>query len=221
MTATYHVSSVITNMSLLKCWGSNTFNILGLSLDSKELPYSSSPEEIEIATTSNDGDVYAKDLAVGWRLSCIITSTKELQCWGWTDYLLMNYTKKGMKRPTSFPTSNKDDDEEFPVQVALGASDHMCIVTNNNIMKCAGQNEFGEIGDGSNAVRDLPTAVDLEQEKVEGVFPIQMSLGYKNTCAVMSDGHLKCWGSNRYGKLGDGTRIDRFIPITSSSENNV
>ena len=41
----------------------------------------------------------------------------------------------------------------------------------------------------------------------------RISAGYGHTCGHDLDGKLYCWGDNRYGQLGDGTRIDRLTPV--------
>lgn len=35
-----------------------------------------------------------------------------------------------------------------------------------------------------------------------------------HSCAVTATGRVKCWGTNRYGELGDGTRRSRATPVT-------
>ncbi|RZO66325.1 MAG: hypothetical protein EVA89_00490 [Sandaracinaceae bacterium] len=50
------------------------------------------------------------------------------------------------------------------------------------------------------AVVELPPVVDVE-------------LGFSHACARADDGGVWCWGQNRDGELGDGTRDDRLRPV--------
>jgi alpha-tubulin suppressor-like RCC1 family protein len=39
------------------------------------------------------------------------------------------------------------------------------------------------------------------------------ALGFQFTCAVRADATVRCWGSNGYGQLGDGTLVDSTTPV--------
>ena len=40
-----------------------------------------------------------------------------------------------------------------------------------------------------------------------------VSTGFRHTCVVTTGGGVKCWGVNWSGRLGDGTRRERTIPV--------
>ena len=48
----------------------------------------------------------------------------------------------------------------------------------------------GQIGDGTTDDRNQPTTVILSGQND----PIQISAGYRSTCALFDDGKLQCWG---------------------------
>ena len=42
---------------------------------------------------------------------------------------------------------------------------------------------------------------------------IDVSAGQRHTCAILSDGSLRCWGLNSYGQLGDNSERYRPLPM--------
>ena len=101
---------------------------------------------------------------------------------------------------------------------------HTCAVTTAGAAKCWGANESGELGDGTTHNRTKPVTV---YHAGAGVAQISAG-GYKKkgmTCLVTTGGSVQCFGSNNGvhnlapidshgGQLGDGTTIQRHIPIT-------
>ncbi len=91
--------------------------------------------------------------------------------------------------------------------IAAGSA-HTCVLTSAGGVKCWGSNWSGQIGIGTvgGFVPNAVTPVGLQ----EGVASI--AAGGSHTCVIAVSGALKCWGSNRFGQLGDGTTIDRAEP---------
>jgi alpha-tubulin suppressor-like RCC1 family protein len=44
-----------------------------------------------------------------------------------------------------------------------------------------------------------------------------IAVGVYHTCALTASGGVRCWGSNGYGQLGDGTIDARLTPVDVSS----
>ena len=46
-----------------------------------------------------------------------------------------------------------------------------------------------------------------------GQLAVQVAPARNETCVLMADGSVNCWGWNLYGELGDGTGIDSLTPV--------
>jgi Regulator of chromosome condensation (RCC1) repeat len=65
----------------------------------------------------------------------------------------------------------------------------------------------GPLGDGTEDGHNSPVDVIGLGSGV-----IAVTAGWNHTCAIISGGGVKCWGSNMSGQLGDGTTEERHIP---------
>jgi alpha-tubulin suppressor-like RCC1 family protein len=78
---------------------------------------------------------------------------------------------------------------------------------------CWGNNQYGQLGDGTTINRTTPTAVAEPMFFVEAVVA-----GGGHTCAVESRAQtqmgVRCWGLNDQGQLGDGTTDNRQAPVS-------
>jgi alpha-tubulin suppressor-like RCC1 family protein len=96
--------------------------------------------------------------------------------------------------------------------VAAGC-DTSCFLKTNGEVWCAGYNTYGQLGDGSNSERHVPT-------KVYGLDPndpvVSISVSpyvygrdcVDHTVALTAGGNVYSWGYNGYGQLGLGTTVD-------------
>ena len=84
--------------------------------------------------------------------------------------------------------------------------DHACAVKTDNTVACFGNNEYGQLGDGTMTSRTTVAAVP----KLANV--TQVSAGTNHTCAVHTDASVSCWGDAQTGAIGTYTMIDIKTP---------
>jgi alpha-tubulin suppressor-like RCC1 family protein len=77
-----------------------------------------------------------------------------------------------------------------------------------------GQNNYGQLGDGTTTSRRSPVTVFGYGTNWCSVASIR-----NHTLAVKTDGGLWIWGRNNYGQLGDGTTTSRCSPGRIPGEN--
>lgn len=94
-------------------------------------------------------------------------------------------------------------------QVAISSGfDYNCTLLNSSAVKCWGANDFGNLGDGTTTQRLTPTTVSGLSSGVSAI-----AVGNRHSCAVLDSGAVRCWGTNNFGQLGDGTQTQRNTPV--------
>jgi len=93
--------------------------------------------------------------------------------------------------------------------VAISASSvHSCAILQNGQVKCWGSNLFGQLGTGDATNRgDLAGEMGAALPAVglgTGRTATAISVGGGQSCAILDNGQLKCWGRNNFGQLGLG-----------------
>ena len=94
------------------------------------------------------------------------------------------------------------------VAVAAGGNDFACALTSRGGVKCWGDNQVGQLGDGSTTSRLYPVDVSGLASGVTAI-----AAGSSHTCALTTRGGVVCWGNNYNGLLGDGTFINSAVPV--------
>lgn len=106
--------------------------------------------------------------------------------------------------------------EPLPDAVTLDAGDfHTCAVLDDGSVYCWGNNNYGQLGDGTTTGRVVPVAVTSLTDVAS------VSAGGFVTCALTTDGTLSCFGINEQGELGNGTTVNSSVPVEVSNFDDV
>jgi LPXTG-motif cell wall-anchored protein len=86
---------------------------------------------------------------------------------------------------------------------------HTCALLVSGTVQCWGGNASGQLGDGTTNDSNTPVSVQGLTSAVEA-----LTGGWRNSCVLLSNGEIKCWGDNTYGQIGDGTNTNRSLPVS-------
>lgn len=102
--------------------------------------------------------------------------------------------------------------------VALEARERgNCALKADGTVMCWGDNEYGQLGDGSTEQRATPVAVS----GLSGVVALASGSSAEHSCALKADRSVVCWGENGAGQLGDGSTTQRNTPVAVASLSDV
>lgn len=186
----------LTSAGGAKCWGWNGFGQIGNGRTTdRKMPADVSGLAGGVAL-----------LAAGGVHTCALTGAGGAKCWGDNSFgQLGDGTLIQHRTPVDVSGLASG------VAALAAGGNHTCALTNVGGVKCWGDNEYGQLGDGTVISRTLPVDVSGLASGVTA-----LALGTDHTCAVTGTGGVKCWGYNLFGQLGDGTFIDSLIPVDVS-----
>lgn len=199
---------VVVATGALRCWGADAAGQLGH----------------DTVVTVGDGTVPIKAagdillggkavaVAAGIEHTCALLTTQAVRCWG----------NGGGGRLGYDNTSNVSDGSGLSIQVAgdvpLGFAakavaitaghDHTCALLTTGAVRCWGQGPFGQLGHDSTF--NIGDGVAGHQSiEAAGDVPLSgnvtaITTGDAHTCALMTTGGVRCWGSSADGRLGYG-----------------
>ena len=190
------------------CWGRNNDGQLGNgTITDSDLP-------VEVKTPAGTGFLSTvTGVSAGRDIACAAVSSHHLYCWGSNGYgELGDGTTTTSRLPVEVKTPAGTGFLSTVTGVSVGTWT-TCAAVSSVHLYCWGDNSYGQLGDGTTTTSHLP--VEVKTPAGAGVLSTAtaVSEGTSTTCAIVSSGHLYCWGYNGYGELGDGTTTTSHLPV--------
>jgi alpha-tubulin suppressor-like RCC1 family protein len=215
-----HACALLSN-GTVQCWGDNAYGQLGDGM-------STGPETCAVGgsfgcssvpvTVSGLSGVIA--ITAGYAHTCALLSGGTLECWGDNAY-----GELGTGSCTG-PQQCDNPDGAYacsttPVAVpglsgvtAVAAGDdgtHTCALLSGGV-ECWGFDQLGELGNGTTTGPQTCTWGSFDYTTFTSPVAVSgltgatsVAAGGEDSCALVADGGVECWGMNYYGQLGDGT----------------
>ncbi len=190
-----HTCALIVD-GTVKCWGADESGQLGDGstgdADNRRLT------AVAVSSVTN-----ATQIAAGQRHTCALIADGTVKCWGNNtsgqigDGTIGDASNHRLTPVTVVGITNA-------VQITAGVS-NTCAQLLDGSIQCWGDNEYGQVGDGSIFQPRLAPV------NVVGVTDgLNTETGYRHTCSLLKDHSLTCWGWDYFGQLGDGTNGDAY-----------
>jgi alpha-tubulin suppressor-like RCC1 family protein len=187
------------------CWGGNRHGELGDgTANAAGQRDATTPREVP-------GLADVRSFVAGANMTCAVTGAGAALCWGDnTDGRLGDGTTANSPSPVQVVGL-----EASAAQIsATGGSG--CAVMDSGAIKCWGENEKAQLGSGSSSAMSL-TPVD-----VVGVSDASfVQAGASHTCALLTGGTVKCWGSDTNGQVGTNHTGNEPTPFAVPGLTNV
>ena len=139
-------------------------------------------------------DVQVATISAGRSHTCASTTSNLARCWGSNiDDQLAGGNIGFAPEPITVPNL------AGTVLATTAGGKHSCAVRTGGELRCWGENEDGQIGDGTTDEALIPTAISTPPQNV-----VSAVAGDTHTCGIASGGSVHCWGQNDVGQLGRG-----------------
>ncbi len=183
-------------------WGRNAEGQLGDGTTTRRTT------PVAVSTPSGMSTVVA--IAAGDYHTVALDAAGHAWTWGWNDYGQLGdgtTTRRNTPVAVSMPSGMGTI-----VAIAAGYLHTVALDSAGNVWAW-GNNDYGQLGDGTTSQRNTPVAVSAPSGMGTVV---AIAAGGYHTVALDAAGHVWTWGYNVLGQLGDGTTTNRTTPVAVS-----
>jgi alpha-tubulin suppressor-like RCC1 family protein len=227
-----HTCAILVDSSAIKCWGENDQGQLGLGTQDDHGDGIGGMGGSLPAVDMGSG-ITAKAIVAGESHTCAILNNSAIKCWGRANEGQMGLFKWDENigdDPGEMGVTGQDDLTNLgtgrtAAAIAAGKN-HNCAILDNSSIKCWGANASGQLGigdivnrgattDGNDQMGGYLPEVDLGSGRTaRGIIA-----GDNQTCAILDNASIKCWGANASGQLGIGDTNNRGDNASEMGDN--
>lgn len=188
------------------CWGRNGSGQLG----------NGNTNDSNIPVLVSSGTITFSSISAGRYHTCGIASNGNGYCWGnGGNGRLGNGGTANSSVPVLVNQGERQSGVTFTSMTLGPRAQHSCAVGSDGNGFCWGYNGQGQLGNNSTTDSSAPVLVS-QGARPGGTTFSSIAGGGNHTCGLSSNGRGYCWGSNWYGRLGDGTTNDSAVPVLVS-----
>jgi hypothetical protein len=155
---------------------------------------------------------------------------RTIAAWGWGGGGICVLLRDGTARclgnnaygTLGVPTGTETPGVPTQVSTLSGATQliagyqHLCALIADGTVRCWGNNQSGQLGNGTVVASSTPVTVS----GIAGA--VAIAAGAFHSCALLGDGTVHCWGSDGYGELGNGKAVATVsTPVVMVGATNV
>jgi alpha-tubulin suppressor-like RCC1 family protein len=210
-----HACALLDDHSV-KCWGQNLDGQLGVG-DKKDRGDDPGEMGDNLPAVDLGAGRTAISVSAGWSHTCALLDDHSVKCWGRNvngqlGLGDMDFRGTGPNQMGDDLDSVDFGPDRFAIAISCGLL-HTCAVLDDDSLRCWGMNTYGQLGLGDPDARgDEPGEMGDALDPVtlgDGRSVAILEAGAYQTCVVLDDGALKCWGYNGVGGLGLGDPDNR------------
>ncbi|MEM7156921.1 MAG: hypothetical protein AAF799_28985 [Myxococcota bacterium] len=184
-----------------KCWGANDAGQLGRG---DTMPHGDDEPLTELAAIDLDG--FVVDVQTNGRQTFALIEDGRVFAWGdnGNGELGLGHTQTmGDDEPINETEFVVDLGGAAAIQLAVGDG-FACALLEDGAVRCWGANDVGQLGYGhTDTIGDDETPASSGSVSL-WVGAVQITAGADHACALLDNGHVRCWGLNDAGQLGYG-----------------
>lgn len=230
-----HTCAVLVDETAV-CWGANSptaadtfggFDSSGGKLGDGTTVDRPAPVTVVAADGGSGPLAGVAGIAVGYFHTCALLVNTTVSCWGDNrEGQLGDGTTTSHAAPVTVLDAPGSSIALSGVAEIAAADFHTCALLLEGTVRCWGSNESGRLGDGTEISRPTPVPVIAapgSPTPLTGVAAISVAAdgasgfngveGGGNSCALLVDGGVRCWGNASSGQLGTVGLESSAVPV--------